>query len=68
MSCTSVIFLVRLELSQGFNWNPDFKETLHPSNPPLQTRPTPPLLYLPWLDPLMSTHHAVHTDRDHHNI
>lgn len=34
MSCTSVIFLVRLELSQGFNWNLDFKETLHPSNPP----------------------------------
>lgn len=33
MSCTSVIFLVHLELSQGFNWNPDFKETLN--QPPL---------------------------------
>lgn len=33
MSCTSVIFLVRLELSQGFNWNPDFKEPLHPPTP-----------------------------------
>lgn len=30
MSCTSVIFLLRLELSQGFNWNPDFKEALAP--------------------------------------
>lgn len=42
MSCTSVIFLVRLELSQGFNWNPDFKETLHPSTPP---PPTPDQLH-----------------------
>lgn len=36
MSCTSVIFLLRLELSQGFNWNPDFKEALAPPfHPPL---------------------------------
>lgn len=43
VSCTSVIFLVRLELSQGFNWNPDFKETLSPSSNPLPNS-TPPLL------------------------
>lgn len=36
MSCTSVIFLLRLELSQGFNWNPDFKEALAPRS----TRPS----------------------------
>lgn len=47
MSCTSVIFLVRLELSQGFNWNPDFKATLHPSTPPSpQTNSTPALTLL----------------------
>lgn len=47
MSCTSVIFLVRLELSQGFNWNPDFKETLNPSTPPSpQTNSTPALTLL----------------------
>ena len=45
MSCTSVIFLLRLELSQGFNWNPDFKETLGPSS-------SPPSQLHPWLDPL----------------
>lgn len=45
MSCTSVIFLVRLELSQGFNWNPDFKGTLYSSAPllPFQTNSTPAL-------------------------
>lgn len=61
MSCTSVIFLVRLELSQGFNWNPDFKETPQPIQatpppaapsdplppPPSPTIPSPPLPLAP---------------------
>lgn len=46
MSCTLVIFLVRLELSQGFNWNPDFKETLHPSTPPSPQPSSTPALAL----------------------
>ena len=54
MSCTSLIFLVRLELSQGFNWNPDFKDSLAPSSNPPQTPhplfPNPPFLpFLPLL-------------------
>lgn len=67
MSCTSVIFLVRLELSQGFNWNPDFKESFAPSSSsPPHPHPWPsqtsPLLYLSWLDPLvMSTAHTHRT-------
>lgn len=64
MSCTSVIFLVRLELSQGFNWNPDFKETLGPSNsPPSQLHPctnSPGWIH--------SCPKHIHTDRDHYNI
>lgn len=64
MSCTSVIFLVRLELSQGFNWNPDFKETLGPSSsPPSQLHPctnSPGWIH--------SRPQHIHTDRDHYNI
>lgn len=64
MSCTSVIFLVRLELSQGFNWNPDFKETLGPSSSsPSQLHPctnSPGWIH--------SRPQHIHTDRDHYNI
>lgn len=64
MSCTSVIFLVRLELSQGFNWNPDFKETLCPSSsPPSQLHPctnSPGWIH--------SRPQHIHTERDHYNI
>lgn len=60
MSCTSVIFLVRLELSQGFNWNPDFKETVHPSTPTsLQTNSTPALT------PLAGSTHVHRPYRSH---
>lgn len=64
MSCTSVIFLVRLELSQGFNWNPDFKETLGPSSSP------PPQLHPCTNSPgwIHSRPQHIHTDRDHYNI
>lgn len=54
MSCTSVIFLVRLELSQGFNWNPDFKETPQPiqATPPSPSARQPlPLPYPPLSHP-----------------
>lgn len=68
MSCTSVIFLVRLELSQGFNWNPDFKESFAPSSSsPPHPHPwpfqTPPLLYLH-----LSCPQHIHTERDHYYV
>lgn len=64
MSCTPVIFLVRLELSQGFNWNPDFKETLGPSSS------TPSHLHPCTNSPgwIHSRPQHIHTDRDHYNI
>lgn len=72
MSCTSVIFLVLLELSQGFNWNPDFKESFAPSSSsPPHPHPwpfqTPPLLYLHLSCP-QHIHTSIHTDRDHYYV
>lgn len=71
MSCTSVIFLVRLELSQGFNWNPDFKETLGPSSKPPTSPfsiPAPPLLLTPLAGWIRSHSQHIHTEHDHYNI
>lgn len=72
MSCTSVIFLVRLELSQGFNWNPDFKETPQPIqatppplHPPHYPIPTPPLAPLAGSTHVHSAAHRLWPRRYH---
>ena len=56
MSCTSVIFLVRLELSQGFNWNPDFKRNPRPIQRPPHPNSTPALTPLAGSTHVQSTH------------